>query len=738
MISIRNLTIRKKLTLILMLTSATAVLLACLPFYAMVVDHYRQSYRNDLTSLARVLGYNCQAALAFDIPEDANKVLESLKARPSISFAEVHDNKGNLFALYGNRNIASKILSTHAVDHKNEALPGFMKITQKIILDDDTIGTLSLYDDMRQLHVARKLAFSILLPVVFIALGIAFLLASWLQKFISKPISDLVSVSHRISKNRDYSVRAWKYGEDELGRLVDAFNNMLDLIEKRDSALRESEKRFRTLVDQAVDAFFLFDTDGNFVDVNRQACNSLGYSRDELLSLTISDIDGTDEAVKSWGKYWESLVSGEPVTIEAMYRRKDGTSFPVEVGLGLLELGGQAFILGLARDITERKLLEEQLRHAQKMEAVGRLSGGVAHDFNNLLTTILGYSEMAMMKLREDASMYKDVKAIHAAGQRAAALTRQLLAFSRKQVMEMRVIDLNDLISNMSNMLGRLLGEDVALEQQMHASTSTIMADAGQIEQVVMNLAINARDAMPYGGRLIIETGEIELDEDYVRNHEDVKPGFYVMLSITDTGVGMSQVVQDKIFEPFFTTKEVGKGTGLGLSTVYGTVKQHNGQIFVYSESDIGTTFKIYFPAASGPVENLIDKKTKAMSPGTETILVVDDEPSVLRLISDTLEPLGYRVLKANCGKDALAVCKAAKEKIDLLLTDVIMPGMNGWELAETFKSMCPDIKVAFTSGYTDSVITHLGVLDPDVFFLNKPLLPSILTAKLREILDKE
>ncbi len=733
---IRNLTIRKKLTLILMLTSATAVLMACLPFYAMVVDHYRQSYRDDLTSLAKVLGYNCQAALAFNIPEDADKVLESLKARPSISFAEIHDNSGYLFAVYGDNNPVASASNTGTVD-QDEQLSGFMKITQDITLDNNIIGTLSLYDDMRQLHVARKLAVSILFPVVFIALGIAFILASLLQKFISKPISDLVSVSHRISENQDYSMRARKHGEDELGRLVDAFNNMLDLIEKRDSALRESEKRFRTLVDQAVDAFFLFDTDGNFVDVNRQACNSLGYNREELLSMTISDIDGTDEAIKSWGKYWECLASGDPVTIEAVYRRKDGTSFPVEVGLGLLELGGQAFILGLAREISERKLLEEQLRHAQKMEAIGRLSGGVAHDFNNILTTILGYSEMAMMKIQEDASIYKDIKAIHTAGERAAALTRQLLAFSRKQVMEMRVINLNDLIANMGSMLARLIGEDVEMEQQMQASNANIMADAGQIEQIVMNLAVNARDAMPYGGRLVIETDEVELDENYAHKNKGIKPGSYIMLSITDTGTGMSQKVVEKIFEPFFTTKKVGKGTGLGLATVYGIVKQHNGQIFVYSEPDIGTTFKIYFPAASGPVENRIDKKMKTMAPGTEAVLVVDDEPSVLRLISDTLEPLGYRILKASCGKDALAICEKKKGKIDLLLTDVIMPGMNGWELAKAIKAICPNIKLAFTSGYTDNVITHLGVLNPEVFFLSKPLLPSVLTAKLREILDK-
>lgn len=396
-------------------------------------------------------------------------------------------------------------------------------------------------------------------------------------------------------------------------------------------------------------------------------------------------------------------------------------------------------LMGIASQIAARMhnmAIAEQLRQNQKMEAVGILAGGVAHDFNNILTTILGYSHIASTKLPEDHPVQRMIDNIYRAGERAADLTHQLLAFSRKQVMKMKVTNLNDIVTDMAKMLGRLIGENVAMEILTTEHIGHIKADVGQIEQVLMNLVVNARDAMPCGGRLTIETGEVLLDEKYAQSHQGVTPGTYAILTVTDTGEGMSQEVQKEIFEPFFTTKEMGKGTGLGLSTVYGIIKQHHGHIFVYSEKGQGTAFKIYFPVVDEPSEKKERQDATAMPPGTETILVVDDDASIRKFIFDTLEPLGYSLLEASCGEEALSLVKSPEVSIDLLLSDVIMTGMNGRDLSERVKKARPSIKTVLMSGYTDNVIAHSGVLDPGILFINKPLLPMALANKLRSVLD--
>jgi signal transduction histidine kinase len=398
-------------------------------------------------------------------------------------------------------------------------------------------------------------------------------------------------------------------------------------------------------------------------------------------------------------------------------------------------------LMGVASQIASRMhnvALETQLRQNQKMEAVGVLAGGVAHDFNNILTTILGYGEIAISRLPEGDPVRAMVEDIYHAGERAAGLTRQLLAFSRKQVMEMKVANLNSIVNDMGKMLGRLIGEDVNMEIITTDSIGNIKADVGQIEQILMNLIVNARDAMPCGGNLTIETGEIFLDEMYVQQHKGVEVGTYIVLTVTDTGEGMNQEVQAEIFEPFFTTKEMGKGTGLGLSTVYGIVKQHHGHIFVYSEPGQGTTFKIYLPVVGEPLEKREFTTVSAMPHGTETILVVDDDSSIRKLILDTLEPLGYTILVAACGDEALKFCRSSKENIDLLLSDIIMPGMNGRELSEIARNECPEIKTVLMSGYTDNVIAERDGLDQSITFINKPLLPVSLAGKIRSVLDSD
>ncbi|MDB5386443.1 MAG: Blue-light-activated protein [Planctomycetaceae bacterium] len=394
-------------------------------------------------------------------------------------------------------------------------------------------------------------------------------------------------------------------------------------------------------------------------------------------------------------------------------------------------------ILSLAQDVTERKTLEEQLHQAQKMEAIGQLAGGIAHDFNNLLTIINGYSEIILTEILENRTVQDFAGEIRQAGERAAALTRQLLAFSRKQVLDPRLLSLNTIVTDTEGMLRRLIGEDIVVSAVLAPALGRVKADPGQIEQVILNLAINARDAMPQGGNLTIETANTELDETYTQTYSDVRPGRYVMLAVTDTGTGMDKATKVRIFEPFFTTKEPGKGTGLGLATVFGIVKQSGGHIAVYSEPGHGTTFKVYLPAVDE-----ITAATPSPSPlkpdlnGTETIILTEDEPALRAVASRILQMRGYTVMEASQGPDALRIAEEYKGTIDLLLTDVVMPAMSGRQLAKGIAASRPFIKVLYMSGYTDDAVVRHGVLEAETAFIQKPFTPNALALKVRDVLD--
>ena len=390
------------------------------------------------------------------------------------------------------------------------------------------------------------------------------------------------------------------------------------------------------------------------------------------------------------------------------------------------------------RDITERRLLEDQLRQAQKMEAVGQLAGGIAHDFNNLLTAIIGHAQLALQGTAENSSVHDDLREVESAGERAAELTQQLLAFSRKQVIRPQVMDLNREIRRMTKLLQRLIREDIDLQMTLAPDLWRIMADPSQVEQVLINLVINARDAMPAGGRIILETNDAELGEDYALEHLGVKPGRYVMLAVIDNGCGMSEEVRKRIFDPFFTTKPEGEGTGLGLSTIYGIVKQHGGNIWVYSEEGRGTTFKVYLPATETRAElEPAVTKDESMPHGSETILVVEDEETVRKVAVKVLIQLGYTVVEALNGRKALELVEKQKTAPNLLITDVVMPDMGGEELAEEYRRRSPGAKVLFMSGYTDSAIQQDKMLKPGMELLEKPFTPPDLARKVREVLDK-
>lgn len=380
---------------------------------------------------------------------------------------------------------------------------------------------------------------------------------------------------------------------------------------------------------------------------------------------------------------------------------------------------------------------EEQLLQSQKLEAVGRLAGGIAHDFNNLLTVIRGYSELTLKRLGEEDPLRRGIEEINSASGRAASLTHQLLAFSRKQVMQPRVLDLNSIVANIEKMLRRMIGENIEMRTVIQPDLGNVKADPGQLEQVIMNLVVNARDAMPYGGKITIETSNVYLDDSYAKQYVSVGSGAHVMLAISDTGIGMDEETKQHIFEPFFTTKELGKGTGLGLSTVYGIIKQSEGSIWVYSEAGRGTTFKIYLPRVSASAEDYrLPSALNKVATGTETILLVEDADIVRKLATEVLESSGYRVLQAKSGEDALLLCEQEETRIHLLLTDVVMAKMSGKELADRLAPLRPEMKVLFMSGYTDDSIVHHGVLDPRVSFIEKPFTPGGLTQKIREVLD--
>ena len=503
----------------------------------------------------------------------------------------------------------------------------------------------------------------------------------------------------------------------------------------------EELRFFKHAIDNSPEGVFLLARDGGFIYVNDQVCRSLGYSREEILELHLWDINPTFPPER-WSTHWEEMRTVPSRLVETAHHRKDGSVFPVEVMTFRLPFGDEERILAFVRDTTERLKadaergrLEAQLLQSQKLESVGRLAGGVAHDYNNMLSVILGYSELMRAKVGPDAPFLKELDQIQQAAQRSKNITQQLLAFSRKQVFEPVILDLNDLVHRFEGHLARLIGEDIELQFMPCTGTSKIEFDPTQIEQILMNLAVNARDAMPDGGKLTIETSHIVLDEDYCREHVGFIPGRFVRLSISDNGIGMGAETVNRIFEPFFTTKDVGQGTGLGLAMVYGIVKQGGGFINVYSEPGQGTTFKIYLPRTTGEAGAPAATKAPLPSSGSETILLVEDDKMVRGMTEAVLKRLGYKVICADGPEEAIEIFKQAQAVIDLLITDVVMPKMNGRELHVRLKALRPDLKALFMSGYTTNVIVHHGVLDKGVHFISKPFSISKLTAKIRETL---
>ncbi len=511
-----------------------------------------------------------------------------------------------------------------------------------------------------------------------------------------------------------------------------------------EEALRDSEGRYRLLFESNPFPMWVYDLeDLSFLAVNEAAVDRYAYSSEEFLSMTIKDIRPFEDIPAVLDDAFKFSTNPRDAGIWR-HRTKDGTIIDVEITSYPLNFAGRSAALVLANDITERRRAEEalqrsetQLRQALKMEAIGKLAGGVAHDFNNLLTAISGHSEMCLRLLTPEDPLHRQIEVIKITGERAAALTRQLLAFSRKQILQPQVMDLNRVVVELSKMLQRLIGEDIDLLMGLEADLGKVKADPNQLEQVLMNLCVNARDAMPKGGKLTVETSNVQLGEEFAGQHLSVPAGNYVMLAVSDTGCGMDAITQARIFEPFFTTKEVGKGTGLGLATVYGIVKQSGGSIWVYSELNQGTTFKIYLPSVQGTAEQLkAPAGVQELVSGVETILLVEDEEVVREMAMEILQECGYQVLQAEDGLEALRLARQHTGEIHLMLTDVVMPKMSGRELADQITHSRPHLKVLYMSGYTDDAIVHHGVLDEGTAFLGKPFSMHALALKVREMLD--
>jgi two-component system cell cycle sensor histidine kinase/response regulator CckA len=508
-----------------------------------------------------------------------------------------------------------------------------------------------------------------------------------------------------------------------------------------ETELIQTKNFLQNIFNSSAEGITTTDLHGNIMYISPRVKDILGYNQEELIGKKVYSFysNGKEDAKAIMKAIAEK---GELRNYEMKLVRKDGRLVDINSSASLLkdEKGETIGTLGIYSDITEEKKLDAQLQQALKMEAIGTLAGGVAHDFNNILTSIIGNAELMLMTFGKDDYLREGIGEIKSAGERAASLTRQLLAFSRKQMIQPRILDLDELLSDIKKMLVRLIGENVEILMVAGSDLWQVEIDPSQMEQVIINLAVNARDAMPNGGKLTIQTANTYLDDNYFSEHNifEGQPGSYVMVAVSDTGSGMDKETQEHIFEPFYSTKEKGKGTGLGLSTVYGIVKQNKGFIWVYSEPGQGTTFKIYMPRAEEKVktEEKVQTSEKHLS-GSETVLVVEDDDSLRNLAQKTLRQYGYRVLTARNGEDALSIGKEYEGQIDLLLTDVVMPTMNGKETAERLQPLYPQMKVIYMSGYTDDAIVHLGVLEPGINFLQKPFSPEPLAIKVREVLDK-
>jgi PAS domain S-box-containing protein len=783
MFSLRNIPMKRKLMLVIVLTSSSVLFLACAGFVAYDAIAIRQHMLQELSAEAATLGDRSRDALRQQDHKSLEGMLSVLRQDLDITCAAVYSTDGKLFASYQRNKGAAVPAAPPIESHRFDS--GILGLSRPIRDGQKFIGTIYLESSLGGLYEVLSQHVTIAVSVLLVATLFAVMLSAYLQRLVSDPFLKLTQIAHEVIQKKDYSVRASKRGQDEAGQLIDAFNVMLTQIQERDKALRtandelekrvqertkimqqelvermrteeqlwESQRTLSTLMSNLPGAAYRCRNDkARTIEFISQGCIELtGFQPNDLIQngrSSFAQLIHPDEQQTVLEEVEIALKRKCP--FQLVYRiltANQKEKWVWEQGMGVFSPEGDLVAIeGFVTDITERrnaeeerKRVEEQLRQVQKMEAVGRLAGGVAHDFNNILTVITGYCDLLLRRTVESDPLHKNVDEISKAADRASSLTRQLLAFSRKQVLQPKVLELSDVVSGMEKMLRRLIGEDIELRTHFAKPLGQVKTDPGQIEQVIMNLAVNARDAMPQGGRLTIETVNLTLDQTTSFRNNELQPGEYVMLAVSDTGVGMTEAVREHLFEPFFTTKGPGKGTGLGLATCYGIIKQSGGGIRVYSEPNQGTTFKIYLPRVDeAPVPKGSEGSDQNLPQGKETLLMVEDESAVRELAALVLRECGYTVLEASNGQEGLLVAEMHNRiKIDLIISDIIMPQMGGREMVDRLQVTHPTAKVLYTSGYTDDALMDQGVLYAGVAFLEKPFSPTRLAQKVRAVLDE-
>jgi len=803
--SFHDRSLRFKLTFIVMTTTCVTLVAALIGLAVFDQMSFRDQLCRQLMTRSTILANSSTAALSFGDRAMGREILAALRAEPSLGAAVLYDEFGQVFASYARPGwqvpipegrFACEVML--GADH--------LEVVAPVVMGERTIGYAMLQSDLRRIEERNTWYARVGLLVIVAAAGLGYLLSSRLQRFVTRPILELAQTSRAIAAAKNYSLRAEKHGDDELGQLVDDFNEMVADVESRDAALRtahtELESRIaertrelfisnarlkdemdshirareesealghklqrayehlqheaeqRSEVQQAlrrseerfskafraspVPLAILTRNSRVFVDVNDRFAELVGQPRDAIIgqpmfSVPLWTVAETRARIEQW------LVDNQPLrNLECRVMGKLGESHPALLSTESFQLGSEPCLLFMTEDISERANLEGQLRQAQKMEAIGQLASGVAHDFNNLLTIIQGYTQLVLTMQPQTGMAREALEKVTNATQRAAQLTGQLLTFSRKQIAKPRALDLNSVVTNVTGMLRPLLGENVRLKTNLAAAVPSLEGDAGMLEQVIVNLAVNARDAMPKGGDLILTTFVCEIDASYRHYQPLAQPGTFVCLQVSDSGFGMDAATLDRIFEPFFTTKGVGKGTGLGLATAYGIVKQHRGWIEVVSQVGVGTTFKVFLPAAlASSISADVKSKSGGVRGGDELILVVEDEPALRELFISVLRGFGYRTVEAAHGKEAFDVWQRSERKPDMLLTDMMMPeGVTGWELAEKLRREMPTLKVVYTSGYSPELFGSNVKLNERSNFLPKPFNPRTLAQTVRQCLD--
>jgi PAS domain S-box-containing protein len=769
---LRDLSFGLKLKLLVLLAAAVPLLMAAWVVLKGERDALTGAEAAELSGAARLVAGNTTAAVAFGDADAAAENLASLSAMPEIVLAAAYDGEGRLFAAY-RRTPADTRLPARAPRPGRWLEEGDLLLAHELTLKGEHVGTVLLRSDTRDVSQRLGEHASSILAVLLAAGAAVLLLSVRAQGALTRPLLRLGEAARRVSQERDYSLRVPVAAYDEIGALTAAFNDMLSQIQQRDyalmaardelegrvrqrvaelqremrerrgveSALRDSQSKLNDILEHTTNLFYARGTDDVLTFVSPQARGFLDCEPEELRRRWKELIVDSPVNVSAQETAQRALATGQrQPSYELELRTPKGRTVWAEVNEAPVVKDGRVVgLVGALTDITARKeaegeraSLEEQVRQSQKMEAVGRLAGGVAHDFNNLLNVILGYAELLRRSLPRGQREERRLDEIVKAADRAAGLTRQLLAFSRKQVLDARVLDLCAVVTDMEGMLSRLIREDVHLQVRCQPGLSPIKADRSQIEQVVMNLAVNARDAMPQGGALSIEVANVPPSEGAGLAALGLEAGLYVRLTVSDTGHGMDPGTLSHVFEPFFTTKPKGQGTGLGLATVYGVVKQSGGAVNVQSSPGQGSTFSVYLPAVE-PTGEPARLPAPAPAAGQGTLLLVEDEDALRQLTRELLEDHGFTVLDAANGQAALGLLAGHGGAVDLLLTDVIMPGMSGRELAQRVASQRPGTRVLYMSGYTADVIAPHGVLEDGVLLLHKPFSVEMLLRRVQE-----